>query len=456
MLDSTINAYEAFLATKQRPVINHGPAVEADQINPMLHDWQAEIVKWAVRRGRCALFEDCGLGKTAQQIEWARLVAKRSLILAPLSVARQTVREGTKFGLEVNYVRDQAQVDGDGVWITNYEMLDRFDASAFDAVVADESSILKAVDGKTRKMITDTFARTPYRLACTATPAPNDVSELCNHAEFLGHMPRNEMLAAYFVHDEIGWRPKGHASVPMYKWMAGWACALRRPSDIGFPDDGYDLPGLEVIPEVVDASIDSPGQLFATELGGVGGRAKARRATMSARLDRTAELASGNNDQWIIWCGLNDEAQAVTRLVDGAINVEGSWSPDAKADALEAFQDGSIRVLVTKTSIAGFGMNFQNCANQIFLGIGDSYEQYYQAIRRSYRFGQTRTVRAHIVVSPIEQQIVQNIQRKEQTHLHSADLLTRFNPIRKTQTNDNTITDAPRTPRRMLASTTMR
>jgi len=451
-----VTPYEQFLATKQKSVAAVGPIVEPDQINPMLHEWQRAIVEWAVRRGRAALFEDCGLGKTFQQVEWARLVASRSLIAAPLSVARQTVREAAKLGVAVNYVRDPGEVDGDGVWITNYEMLSRFDLSTFGAFVADESSILKAVDGKTRQTITTSAQRVPYRLACTATPAPNDVSELCNHAEFLGHMPRNEMLAAYFVHDEIGWRPKGHASVPMYRWMAGWACALRRPSDVGYSDDGYDLPGLEVIPEVVDASIESPGQLFATELGGVGGRAKARRATMSARLDRAGELAS-DDDQWIIWCGLNDEAEAITRAVDGAVNVEGSWSPDAKADALEGFQDGRIRVLVTKPTIAGFGMNFQNCARQIFLGIGDSYEQYYQAIRRSYRFGQTRTVRAHVVVSPIEQQIVQNIQRKEADHLRTADLLTQFNPIRKQNSNDLTLDHAShRTPRRMLASTRVR
>jgi hypothetical protein len=270
----------------------------------------------------------------------------------------------------------------------------------------------------------------PYRLACTATPAPNDVAELCNHAEFLGIIPRNEMLAAYFVHDDTGWRLKGHAADPMHQWMAGWAVAVRTPGDLGYSDEGYDLPAIEIVPQITDSVIDVEGQLFATDLGGVGGRAKVRKATMDARVTTSAEIAA-QPGQWIIWCGLNDEAAAITKAVDGAVNVEGSWSPDAKAEALERFQDGQIRVLVTKPSIAGFGMNFQNCHQMIFLGIGDSYESYYQSIRRCHRFGQQHPVIVHIVVSELEQQIVHNVTRKEREASITTEALVRFSTIRK-------------------------
>jgi hypothetical protein len=327
--------YDEFLARKRRNVQPVGPAIDAGDIHPTLHEWQTEIVRWAARQGRAAIFADCGLGKTFMQLEWARVVADRTLILAPLSVARQTVNEAHKIDSDVTYVRRPADVGtGAGVWITNYEMADQFDPAMFDAVVLDESSILKNVDGTTRQRLTTMFAETRYRLACTATPAPNDVAELCNHAEFLGIMPRNEMLAAFFVHDEDGWRLKGHAADPMYRWMAGWSVALRRPSDIGWPDDGYDLPELSIVTERVDAEISSDGQLFATDLGGVGGRAKVRRETLTARCERAVQLA-GQPGQWIIWCGLNGEADTITRAIPDAVNVEGSWTPDAKAEALE-------------------------------------------------------------------------------------------------------------------------
>lgn len=450
-----MSAYADFLATKTKATHPQGPTVDAGDIHPRLHDWQAAVVRWAVRHGRAALFEDCGLGKTYQQLEWARLIAPRSLIIAPLSVARQTVGQGREIDIDVRYVRDQSEVTSDGVWITNYEMLDRFDIASFPAVVLDESSILKSLDGKLKAKLIEQCKATPYRLACTATPAPNDVSELCNHAEWLGHMPRNEMLASYFVHDEIGWRPKGHAVEPMYRWIATWAVAMRRPSDLGYDDDGYNLPGLDIIPEVIDIEIDAPGQLFATELGGIGGRSAVRRATLDARAERTIDIAR-QPGQWIVWCGLNDEASIVARsLGPDAVNVEGSWAPNAKADAFEAFQDGRIRVLVTKPSIAGFGMNFQNCHQMVFLGLGDSYEQYYQSVRRCYRFGQKRSVIAHVVVSVLEQQIVQNVARKEAEALTTSSHLATFNPIKKDTDNDIDL-NTRRALRRMLASTKAR
>jgi len=419
-----MRSYTDFLSEKTRAVTEVGVHVERADLHPKLHEFQKDMVLFALGCGRTACFAECGLGKTFAQLEWARLSADSALVVAPLSVARQTVREAEKIDLEVRYVRDPSEVDGDGLWITNYEMAGRFDPAMFGAVVLDESSILKNVDGRTRRALTDGFRRVPRRLACSATPAPNDVAELTNHAEFLGAMSRAEMLAAYFVNDEKEWRLKGHAAGPMFRWMASWALALRRPSDLGYPDDGYALPPLEIVPEIVRAEIVSEGQLFATNLGGVGGRARARRATLAPRVERAAELA-GDGEQWIVWCGLNDEAKLAAELIDGAVNVEGSWSPEAKAEALEAFQDGELRVLVTKCQIAGFGMNFQNASRMAFVGLSDSYEQYYQAIRRCWRFGQTEPVRAHVVVSELEQQVVANVRRKERESERVTDRLVR-------------------------------
>ncbi|GAC1603209.1 MAG: DEAD/DEAH box helicase [Acidimicrobiales bacterium] len=420
-----MSEYEAFLATKRRSQGHIGPIVEPGGLHPMLHPWQAEATAWAIRKGRCAIFWDCGLGKTFAQIEWATHSAERSLILAPLSVARQTVREASKLGRDVRYVRDAAEVDGPGVWITNYELADRFDWTVFGAVVADESSILKNVDGKTRRMLTENARQVPLRLACTATPAPNDVAELTNHAEWLGVMSRAEMLAAYFVNDEKEWRLKGHAAEPMFRWMSSWAHTLRSPADMGYSDDGYLLPPLSIVSQVVDCELVAPeGQLFAADLGGVGGRMAVRRQTVGPRVERAAELAA-DGEQWIVWCGLNDEANLAAKQIDGSVNVEGSWSPDAKAQALEAFQDGEIRVLITKPSIAGFGMNFQNCSRMAFVGLSDSYEAYYQAIRRCWRYGQTEPVRAHVVVSGLESQIVENVRRKEHQAASSVAALIR-------------------------------
>jgi len=405
--------YASFLESKRRAAPVAGVDASDIKLHSSLFPHQEQIVRWSLRRGSAAIFADTGLGKTAMQLQWAKHISDRTLILAPLSVARQTVREARRLDLDVRYVRNPDQVDGDGIWITNYEMAHHFDASTFGAVVLDESSILKNHTGSTRTQLINQWSSTRYRLACTATPAPNDVTELCNHAEFLGVMPRNEMLAAYFVHDDDGWRLKGHAVLPMYRWMASWAIAVRRPSDLGHDDSLYELPPLNIHGEIVQVEMTPDDQLFATDLGGIGGRSAVRRATLQARAERAIDIAQ-RPDQWIVWCGLNDEANTIAAaLGDDAVNVEGSWSPEAKAEALEAFQDGGIRVLVTKPSIAGFGMNFQNCHQMIFCGVNDSYEAYYQAVRRCWRFGQTSPVDVHIVVSELEQQIVDNVRRKE-------------------------------------------
>jgi len=408
------DTYADFLARKFEKVEAVGLTTKPDDVNHYLHEWQREIVAWAARTGRAAIWADTGLGKTVMQIEWARLVADTSLIVAPLAVCAQTVREASKLGLSATYVRSADQVTGPGIWVTNYEMVEHFDPADFGAVVLDEASILKQSDGKTRTRLIHHFADVPYRLACTATPAPNDVEELTNQAEFLGVSTRVNMLSAYFVHDSDGWRLKGHAHAPMFRWMTSWAVALRKPSDLGYDDVGYDLPGLEIDSHLLDVNVTPEDQLFATDLGGVGGRAAVRKATLDARCEKAASLVAAEPDEpWLIWCGLNAEAEMLARLIPGSVNVNGSWSPEDKAAALLGFADGDIARLITKPSIAAFGLNWQHCARMVFVGLSDSYEAYYQAIRRCYRYGQTRVVEAHIVLSSLEGQIAVNVARKE-------------------------------------------
>lgn len=406
--------YADFLARKQGRVPAMGVDVGGAQVHPMLHGWQAQIVRWAAGIGRAAIWADTGLGKTVMQIEWARLMGERTLIVAPLAVCQQTVREAAKVDVDVRYARNDDEADGPGMWITNYERVEAFDPSRLDAAVLDESSILKDVTAKTRDVLIRWGEPIPYRLCCTATPAPNDHAELCNHAEFLGAATRREMLATYFVHDQDGWRVKGHAKGPLMRWMAGWALAIRRPSDMGSPDDGYLLPELSIVPHLLDVDVAPDGMLFAVELGGVGGRAKIRRATLDARCARAAELVDAEPDEpWLLWCGLNDEAALLERLIPDAVNVHGTMSAEEKADLLLGFADGKVRRLITKPSIAAFGLNWQHCARMAFVGLSDSYEAYYQAIRRCWRYGQTRPVHAHVVLSELEGQIAENIQRKE-------------------------------------------
>lgn len=444
--------YQAFLATKHRRVEDSGITVNADRLHPSMFGFQRDLVTWAARKGRAAIWADTGLGKTRMQLEWARIMGQRALIVAPLAVTQQTIEEAAAIGIALTYARNQDESDG-LMTITNYERLDQFDASTFGAVVLDESSILKNFAGKTRTALIKQWANTPCRLACSATPAPNDISELANHAEFLGVMPRNEMLAAFFVHDEIGWRVKGHAYQAMYEWMSGWAAAVRRPSDMGHPeeDDLYDLPPLRFHQHVVGVNTAPGGQLFATDLGGIGGRSRVRRSTMKDRCERTAQLVEETRQPWIVWCGLNDEAAELCRLIPDAVNVQGNDTPETKAERLIGFAHGEFRVLVTKPSIAGMGLNFQNAAHMAFTGLSDSYEAYYQAVRRCWRFGQKRPVEVHIVVSELEQQIVDNVRAKEvEARRLTAELVAAMHdkPI-----EPSTIR---RPKRRMLASTRSR
>ena len=421
--------YADFIIKKIDKSKKTGPECDEFDVNSMLHPWQRYIVAWAVRTQRAAIWADTGLGKTMMQIEWARLSGETALIVAPLAVCAQTVRESAKLGITATQIRSGAEITGPGIYVTNYEMIEHIDPTTIDAVVLDESSILKQSTGKTRNMIIDHFRDVPARLACSATPAPNDPEELTNQAEFLGQMKRNLMLAAYFVHDQNnagGWRLKGHAQGPMMQWMATWAVALRRPSDLGGDDTGYILPGLDIRAHLVEVEIEQEGQLFATDIGGVSGRSKVRKQTMADRVARTAELVAAEPDEpWVLWCGLNAESEALEKAIPGAVNVHGSLSPEEKAQLLMDFSDGKIRVLITKPSIASMGMNWQHCARMAFVGMGDSYEQYYQAIRRCYRYGQQRVVQVHIVLAEIESQIADNVRRKETQANEITDALVR-------------------------------
>lgn len=590
-----MTTYADFLAAKQARAPRAGRPCDPSEVNTFLHPWQREIVAWAVQTGRAALWEDTGLGKTVQALEWCRLSAGTSLVVAPLAVCHQTVREASRIGLTATYARSDEDVTGPGIWITNYERAAAFDPNRFGAVVLDEASILKNADGKTRAMLTDHFAPVPHRLACTATPAPNEPEELTGQAAFLGHSTRANMLAAYFVHDDTGWRLKGHARKPMFKWLSTWAVAIRRPSDMGYDDGGYVLPGINIVPHLLDIDVVPDGQLFATDLGGVGGRAAVRRETLIGRCEaavtlinndhgwsaawggspstpqigapsmrptpsiapsedlkldpaktiastcasttngkrivtsningkrptnatrddasamqptpatepnasdsqscatripsgttnsadplesprqsttsglrdravaapsvgqlsgmelaggspsttatplagsaessaENATLASGSSrttrsclpapsatsalpEPWIVWCGLNDEQDYLERAFgDRCFSVKGSQSPEEKADLLLRWVAQERPILVTKPKIAGFGMNFQHCARMAFVGLSDSMETYYQAIRRCHRYGQSRVVDVHVVVSRLESAIAANVGRKQ-------------------------------------------
>ena len=424
--------YATFLSRKSGRVEKPGREVTASDVHPMLHDWQNELVRWAVRTGRAALWADTGMGKTVMQLEWARLSDPTPLVVAPLAVCQQTVREAGKLGIDATYIRSGDAVTGPGMYVTNYEQVPNLSPELFGAVVLDESSILKQSTGATRTMLIEWAADIPHKLACSATPAPNDPEELTNQAEWLGRMSRTHMLAAYFIHDQDGWRLKGHARRPMMQWMAQWAVALTKPSDVGGDDTGYNLPGLEVTPEIVTAEVEAEGQLFATDLGGVTGRAEMRRKTLEARVDRAAKLVANDPGPWILWCGLNSEADALAKAIPGAVNVHGSLDPDEKARLLLGFADGDFDVLITKPSIASQGLNYQHCNRMAFVGLGDSYEQYYQAIRRCYRYGQTEVVRAHVIVSDLETQIAANVARKEkQANQITTELVAEMRRVRE-------------------------
>ena len=437
--EKTKVTYQEFLATKRLKVDSCGPVVDARSVHPVLFPFQRDLTIWAARKGRCALFADAGLGKTLMQLQWTLLLSgKRHLIIAPLSVARQTINEADdKLGLEVKYSTD-GSLQG-FLTITNYEHAHKFDPEKIDAVVLDESSILKAIDGKRRKQLTEQFRKTRFKLCCTATPAPNDIAEIANHAEFLGIMSRADMMSAFFVHDSSdsargGWRLKRHARDPFFRWLASWGMSLKRPSDIGYQDDGYVLPELSVRTEFVKVDYTPPGELIFTRLNGVADRARVRKATIAERVDVAAREVNARRDQWIVWCGLNEEGRRLHAAIDGSVLVEGSQSNAVKDDLITRFQNGEHRVLVTKPKIAGFGMNFQMCRRMAFVGLSDSWESYYQAIRRCWRFGQKKPVEVLIVLTEPEKAIYTNVLRKDrEAEEMSKELIKNVNEFEKTE-----------------------
>lgn len=413
-------SYTEFLARKKRIYTGRGINASALDLPEQLYPWQAAIVRWALRKGRAAIFADCGLGKTFMQVAWADALNVPTLMLAPLCVAEQTVAEAAKLGIRVHYAQDHAQAHGHQIVITNYERLEKFDPSAFSAVVLDESSILKAFNGATRTRLIDAFTETPYRLCCTATPSPNDIAELANHAEFLGLMTRPEFLATWFINigqsgknKTKGWRMKRYAVEPFYRWMASWAVAVGSPADLGYDAAGFDLPPLRI--HDVTLQTDAPvGDFMFPEMGakGLSGRLAARRTSIDDRVAAVSQLTADGH-QWLLWCGLNDESAALADAIPDAVEVTGNDDYGEKVGAVQAFVRGDIRVMVSKIKIMGFGMNFQNCHRMAFVGMSDSYEGYYQGIRRCWRYGQAHPVDVYIVVSEAERMVVENVRRKE-------------------------------------------
>jgi DNA modification methylase len=409
--------YLEFLERKKQTIQDSGFEINDADLNASLFDFQRHIVKTALRKGRYAIFADCGLGKTFMQLEWAKHVAAHTngqvLILCPLAVAGQTINEGIRFGIHIERLSDQTE---SGVFITNYDQIENIDCSQFSGIVLDESSILKNFEGKIKTSIIDGFAQTPFKLACTATPSPNDPMELGNHSEFLNVMGRNEMLAMYFVHDggeTAKWRLKGHVKQAFWDWVSQWGVMLAKPSDIGFTAEGYNLPALNLIERQIKTEKRSNGMLFnevaisATEFN------TELRLTKIPRMEDVAKIVNASSENWIVWVKQNEEADYLKSLIPDAIEVRGNDAPDKKESRLIGFGNGEFRVLITKTKIAQFGLNYQNCRNQVFASLDFSFEGLYQAIRRSYRFGQKNEVNIYLVTTDTMQNVIDSIRRKQ-------------------------------------------
>jgi superfamily II DNA or RNA helicase len=383
---------------------------------------QRDICAWALRRGRAAIFAGTGLGKTAMELVWGQKVAaftgKPVLCFAPLAVSAQHIREADKFGLHAELAKNDADCAAPGVYVTNYQKIDHFDLSKFGGVILDESSILKSTDGHYRTRLIEECAQIPFRLAATATPAPNDFMELGNHSEFLGVMSYTDMLATFFTHDggeTQKWRLKGHAENAFWEWMASWGVMLRKPSDLGYPNDGYDLPQLHQYQHTVGveyAPSMETGLLFPMQANSLSERIAARRDTVAERVAMAARITPADRP-FVWWCNLNSESEALAKAIPGAVEIRGSDKDEDKERKLIDFSDGKIRVLVTKASMTGHGMNWQHCADTGFVGLNDSFEQVYQAVRRFWRFGQQQEVRAHFICAETEGAVIANIRRKE-------------------------------------------
>ncbi len=418
-------SYQSFIQSKRRSVQSYGFEVDERDVNQRLFDWQRRVVAWSANRGRAAIFAECGLGKSGMQLEFSRLVHEHTqkpvVIHCPVGVRHQTKAEACKFDIkcDVEVVDDQSQVI-DGINLVNYEKLHKFDASIWGGVVIDESGILKAFQGKTKRLLIETYAQTPFRLACTATPAPNDHKELGNHAEFLGVMPSNEMLSRWFINDTMkagGYRLKGHVIRDFWHWVSQWAICASKPSDIGGSDEGYILPELIVSRHLVqaDEAVWTDGFLFNVSGISATNIHEEKRLTNSARSRKAAELAYSTNEPVLIWCQTDYEADQLKHDISEAVDVRGGTKD--KEQLLLAFANGEYRVLITKPEIAGFGLNYQHCNHMIFAGLSYSFESYYQAVRRCWRFGQTKPVTVDVIVADSDAAIESAVARKESDHL---------------------------------------
>lgn len=416
--------YKEFLQNKRFVLESSGFDISKSELNPMLYDFQKDIVRWALKKGKACIFADCGLGKTPMQLSWAyqvhKLTGGKILILAPLAVADQTKREAEKFGYVAKVVEKQEDCIS-GINITNYEKLDRFIANEFVGIVLDESSILKSYSGKVRTGIIQNFHEVPYKLACTATPAPNDYMELGNHSEFCGVMTRAEMLSMFFVHDggdTSKWRLKGHAEDVFWQWLATFSVFVDNPNNIGYEIDGYNLPPINIQEITVDGEAPTTEKLTLTE------RRQARKDSLQLRCEQAAQLVNDSDEQWLVWCDLNDESHKLHKLINDSVEVQGGDKDTHKSSSMLKFGKGEIKCLVTKPRIAGFGMNWQSCHNMIFTGLSDSYEQFYQALRRCWRFGQEKPVNVYIIISEKEGCVKENIERKQKDFLKMQSEMT--------------------------------
>lgn len=428
---SKLAAYHQAIAAKRVAFEDHGMA-DVPALNGAMFPHQEAVTRFALEKGRAALFLDTGLGKSICALDFGRVVVERTnlpvLMLAPLAVAGQHQREAEKFGIDAKAVREPSEVSGARVYVTNYERLDRFSPGDFGGVILDESSILKSFHGKTTRALIASFANTPFRLACTATPAPNDHAELGQHSEFLGAMTQTGMLTRWFLHDSAdtgNWRLKGHAVADYWNWVASWARCVSRPSDLGFSDDGFALPELLMKRHIVaaDRSIDSghekDGQARLFRMPDTSATAihREKRMTADARADLIAGIVAAEPaEPWLVWCDTDYEADALASRIPDGVEVRGSMTPDAKEERLTAFATGKARILITKPSIAGYGLNLQHCARMAFVGLSFSYESFYQAIRRCHRFGQQRPVHVHVACADTEEAIWNVVSRKAGDH----------------------------------------
>lgn len=419
--EAPVSAYTSFLESKQHASVRSGfaPTYRPD----FLYDFQSLLLDWSVRKGCAAIFADCGLGKTPMQLAWAQNIIEATnrpvLVLTPLAVSSQTIREADKFGLPAERSQD-GKANGARIVVSNYERLHHFDPTQFAGVVCDESSILKNFDGVTRSAVTEFMRKMRYRLLCTATAAPNDYIELGTSSEAVGELGYTDMLTMFFTNDEgtiapmayaSKWRFKPHAAHPFWQWLCSWARAIRKPSDLGCDDGRFQLPALTERVSVVEASRPADGRLFVSPARNLHEQRWERRVTLEERCLRVGELATSHNRPFVAWCHLNDEGDRLEQLIPGSVQVSGADADEAKVEKFDAFSSGQARVLITKPKIGGFGLNWQHCSD-VSLFPSHSYEQYYQAIRRCWRFGQTRPVTVDVVSTEGEADVLGNLQRK--------------------------------------------